>query len=113
MVVGGTEAVAFVAEPDTHELTLLTHIRGGKTDASTRARAARAFADLTTPCLREQRDSVYEVNASTGNDGTTQFCLVRLLHPATTVTAVLAVIVRCHDIEQAEARLTMLTRLTT
>ena len=78
-----------------------------------RARAARAFADLTTPCVRGQRDAVYEVNASKGNDGKMQFCLVRLLHPATTVIAVLAVIVRCHDVEQAQARLTLLTRLTT
>ena len=103
--VGGTEAVAFIAERQGEEFSLTTidHVRPGECDQETREAAIKAFRDLVAPCVAQGKDGAIEVGSPDGGDA--QYCLVTVLRDEGNVVAVSAVITRCRDMEQAKQRL--------
>jgi hypothetical protein len=106
-LVNASEAVAFAVhapEPSRRRLELLTHIRPGGSMSEIRESAVHAFENMVLKCLAENRDGAIPVSVAAA-DGSAQYCLVTRMLDSDVVRAVIAVIVRCLDQEEARRRL--------
>jgi multidrug resistance efflux pump len=106
VVVAGTEAAGFLLERAEGGFGLkpIAHIRPDQSDSETRQAAIRAFQEIISPCIQQNKDGAIPVGAA-GEDADQQFCLVTLLRNEGDVVAASAVITRCRDQERAQQRL--------
>src|SRR5215218_6340388 len=108
VVVAGTEAAGFLLEKAESGFGLkpIAHIRPDQSDNETRQAALKAFTEIISPCIQQNKDGAIEVGPSNAGDVEPQFCLVTLLRNEGEVVAASAVITRCRDQERAQQRLT-------
>src|SRR3954469_1635743 len=109
VVVAGTEAAAFLVEPENENevrLRAVAHVRPDESTPDVRSRALEAFAEIVRPCVVQGKDGAIEIDNSKKDTVDTQFCLVTLLRSDGQVVGVSAVITRCPNIQRAQQRLT-------
>lgn len=109
VTVAGTEAAAFLIEPDgtpsnKAELKQIAHIRPDQSTDEVRAAAIRAFRDVIGPCVEQGKDGAFEVSPADAT-GESAFCLVTLLRAEGKLMAASAVVTRCAGNERARQRL--------
>ncbi|HQY87266.1 MAG TPA: HlyD family efflux transporter periplasmic adaptor subunit [Tepidisphaeraceae bacterium] len=108
VTVAGTEAAAFILEPGKEEgeanLINVAHIRPDQSEEGVRQQALKAFADIATTCIRENKNGAIDVGNADMNSEK-QYCLVTLLRAENGIVAVTAVITRCRDEARARQRL--------
>src|SRR3954468_24416298 len=115
VVVAGTEAAAFLVEPENENevrlggvraLRAVAHVRPDESTPDVRSRALEAFAEIVRPCVVQGKDGAIEIDNSKKDTVDPQFCLVTLLRSDGQVVGVSAVITRCPNIQRAQQRLT-------
>lgn len=106
MVVAGTEAVAFMIEPDgeTFRLQAVVHLRPDHAGDDVRKAAINAFSQIVRPCVEQNREGAFEVGAA-DDAGELQYCLATLLRSEGRAVGVTAVITRCLNLDRARQRL--------
>src|SRR5690242_1494510 len=67
VVVAGTEAAAFLVEPENENevrLRAVAHVRPDESTPEVRARALEAFAEIVRPCVVQGKDGAIEIDNS-------------------------------------------------
>lgn len=118
VVVAGTEAAAFLIEPNNNgdgaqpqggppdfKLRAIAHVRPDESAPEVRQKALEAFAEIVRPCVAQGKDGVIEVDGSRKDTVDPQFCLVTLLRSEGNIVGVSAVIARAANMARAQQRL--------
>ncbi len=108
VVVAGTEAAGFLLEqgdePGSMRLKTIAHIRPDNSAPDVREQALRAFQEIVTPCIEQQKNGAILIEGTEGG-GEPQFCLVTRLLNEGQMVACSAVITRCRNQDAAQQRL--------